>query len=235
MTQSIAMLGLGIYYPAEGARFLSVPAGSLRRWARGYTFWTPGRERHSSKPVTRPDLPVIRGQRALSFLELMELRVVATLRRKGLSLQQIREAARIARQVLNTKHPFASRRIFTDRKRLFAYLEEPPAEFAMVELHPRAFRQLLAGPLLEPLLEDLDFDHESGVARRWWPLGKQRPVVLDPAVSFGAPTISGTRVRTEIVAGMAAADSAEAIRAAFDLSEPQIQAAITFEHQLRAA
>jgi uncharacterized protein (DUF433 family) len=227
---------LGIYFPSEGARVLRVPAHSLRRWAQGYTYWIPGhRARHASGPVTRPDLPVIGGQRALSFLELMELRVVAKLRRKGVSLQQIRDAARIAREVLQTKHPFASRRIFTDRKRILTYVDAPPAEFAMVELHRRTVHQLIAGPVLEPLLEDLDFDEESGVARRWWPLGKSYPIVLDPEVSFGAPTVAGTRIRTEFVAGMAAVDTMTATIAAFELQLSQVEAAVTFERQLRAA
>lgn len=236
MSRPLSMLGLGIYFPCEGAWVLRVPAHSLRRWAQGYTFWTPGhRSRHASGPVTRPDLPVIRGQRALSFLELMELRVVAKLRRKGIPLQQIRDAARIAREVLQTKHPFASRRIFTDRKRILTYLEAPPAEFTMVELHRQTVHQLIAGPVLERLLDDLDFDEESGIPRRWWPLGKNYPIVLDPEVSFGAPTIAGTRIRTEFVAGMAAVDSMTATITAFELQPSQVEAAVTFERQLRAA
>jgi uncharacterized protein (DUF433 family) len=165
----------------------------------------------------------------------MELRVVAKLRRKGISLQQIRDAAAIAREILSTRHPFASRRIFTDRKRILAYLDAPPAEFAMVELHRRTMNQLIAGPVIEPLLEDLDFDEESGVASRWWPLGRKYPVVLDPEVSFGAPTIAGTRVRTEVVAGMAAVDSLGVTTAAFELDDTQVRAAVTFEQHLRAA
>lgn len=236
MSQSVQLLGLGIYFTGEGARFLRVPAHSLRRWARGYTYWAPDhRARFESKPVTHSDLPVMRGQRALSFLELMELRVVAKLRRKGISLQHIRNAAAIAREVLDTKHPFASRRIFTDRKRILAYLDAPPSEFAMIELHRKTMDQLIAGPVIEPLLEDLDFDEESGVANRWWPLGRKYPVVLDPEVSFGAPTITGTRIRTEVVAGMAAVDSLEVTTAAFDLNREQVRAAVTFEQQLRAA
>lgn len=236
MSRPLQMLGLGIYSPGEGARLLRVPAQSLRRWARGYTYWAPGhRTRLESKPITRSDLPVIRGQRALSFLELMELRVVAKLRRKGISLQHIRDAAGIAREVLGVRHPFASRRIFTDRKRILTYLDAPPAEFAMVELHWKTVNQLIAGPVIEPLLEDLDFDEASGVANRWWPLGRGYPVVLDPEVSFGAPTIVGTRIRTEVVAGMRAVDSMAVTAAAFDLDESGVVAAVTFEKQLRAA
>lgn len=236
MSRTLTMLGLGIYFPQEGARILRVPAQSLKRWARGYTYWMPDRRtRHASGPVTRSDIPVMRGQQALSFLELMELRVVAKLRKKGISLQHIRNAAEIARDVLGVKHPFASRRTFTDRKRILTYLDAPPSEFAMVELDRRTVHQLIAGPVLEPLLEDLDFDEESGIASRWWPLGKNYPIVLDPRVSFGAPTIAGTRIRTELVAGMATVDSAASTQTAFELLSSQVEAAVLFERQLRAA
>ncbi len=231
-----SLLGVGIYYPAEGARFLRVPAYSLRRWAQGYTYWSENhRTRAASRPVIRPDLPVIRGQRALSFLELMELRVVAELRRRGLSLQHIRTAAQVAREVLQTKHPFATRRIFTDRKRILAYLEPEPQGYAMIELVKERHHQLIFGQILEPLLEDLDFDQESGIAQRWWPLGKRSPVVLDPKICFGAPTITGTRVRTDILAGMAKAEAPVASARAFDVPVAAVKAALEFERQRLAA
>jgi uncharacterized protein (DUF433 family) len=236
MTSTHTLLGLGIYTPAEGARLLRVPAQSLRRWARGYTYWdAEHRSRHKSGPITTPDLPVIRGHKALSFLELMELRVVGMLRNKGISLQHIRNAAAIARQVLQTRHPFASRRIFTDRKRILAYVDAGHVQFAMVELDRKTVHQLIAGPVLEPLLESLDFDAESGIAKRWWPMGKGHSVVLDPEVSFGAPIIAGTRIRTELVAGMAAVDSPVAVAAAFEVDAAQIRSAVEFERLLQAA
>jgi uncharacterized protein (DUF433 family) len=236
MSPRMNLLGIGIYYPAEGARYLRVPAYSLRRWAQGYTYWADDhRLRLKSGPVIKSDLPVIGKQRALSFLELMELRIVARLRSKGLSLQHIRMAASVAREVLGTKHPFATRKVFTDRRRILTYLTAPPDGGAMIELVRTSHHQLIFGQILEPLLEDLDFDESSGIAQRWWPLGRARQIVLDPAICFGAPTIAGTRVRTDIAAGVAAEDTVETVAAAFDLTRPQVQAAVEFESLRLAA
>ena len=45
----------------------------------------------------------------------------------------------------------------------------------------------LQGAIREALalyLRRMDFDAD-GLAERWYPLGRERPVVLDPAISFG--------------------------------------------------
>lgn len=237
MTRSTIPLGLGIYYPAEGARLLRLKPDALRRWAQGYTYWVPRRgKRGSSRPIIQTDIPAIRGQRALSFLELMELRVVAALRVKGISLQRIRAAAQLGREALKTAHPFATRRIFTDGRTIFAQTAPPPDDDeAMIELAQDRDAQLIIADIVSPFLEELDFDAESGVASRWWPAGRRQPIVLDPRISFGAPTIKDTRIRTDAVAGVAEAESVAGAARAFALTELEVTAARDFERELRAA
>ena len=146
-------LSLGIYHPAEGARLLRLKPDALRRWAQGYTYWVPSRgKRGSSRPVIQTDIPAIRGQRALSFLELMELRVVAALRLKGISLQRIRAAARLGREALKTGHPFATRRIFTDGRTIFAQTAPAPDDEAMIELARDRDAQLIIANIVSPFV-----------------------------------------------------------------------------------
>lgn len=236
MTHAPVPLGLGIYYPSEGARFLQVRPASLRRWAQGYTYWVPGHTaRTRVRPVIRTDLPEIRRQRALSFLELMELRVVAALRRRGISLQRIRAAAGLGRMALGSAHPFATRKIYTDGRSIFATTAPAPDDQAMIELAKDRDTQLIIAQIIEPFLEGLDFDEQTGVAERWWPKGRSGAVVLDPAISFGAPTIAGTRLRTDSVAGVAQAESIAAAARAFDVAEDLATAAFRFERELLAA
>ena len=56
-------------------------------------------------------------------------------------------------------------------------------------------------------------DWQDDLASRWWPLGKESAVALDPEVMFGAPHISDTRAPTSIIA--------ETVRAERGLSKPQ--------------
>jgi uncharacterized protein (DUF433 family) len=229
-------VGTGIYARPEAARLLKVTPSRLRRWVRGYTYWYPShgeRREGSQPPVVQPDLPIIKGTIALSFVELMELRVVRALVSHGLSLQHVRRAAQLASHAFGTAHPFAARRVFTDGRSIFTTLAADVPE--LVELSRKGVKQLIAGGVLEPFLEEIDFDVDSSLAERWWPLGRQEPVVLDPRVAFGAPVIAGTRVRTATIAGMAHRASPDAIADIYQIDGRAVEAALKFEKALLAA
>ncbi len=51
-------------------------------------------------------------------------------------------------------------------------------------------------PVIRQLATEIDFGSPEGLPRRWFPLGRNRPIVLDPFVSFGAPTVVGRGVKT---------------------------------------
>jgi hypothetical protein len=185
----------------------------LRRWVNGYTYWlrSSQAETRRAKPpvIPKSDLPIIDGRVALSFLELMELRVVkALVDGKGVSLQEVRKAAATARDVFGTPHPFASRRVFTERGRIYASVDAG-ADSEVLELRAGRTLQVVLGELI-PMMEEVDFDDESSLARVWWPLGRAEPVVLNPGIQFGAPVMAGTRVRTSVAADMARAGTVEA-------------------------
>jgi uncharacterized protein (DUF433 family) len=239
MPQHRIPLGIGIYYPAEAARFLQIQPGKLRRWVNGYTYWLAGTEaprRRHQPPVTHTDLPPLGRARALSFLELMELRVVIGLRSCGLSLQAIRAGAALARRVLRSSHPFASHRVFTDGKKIFTAVEPGSgAEELLIELARHRHAQVILGDLLTPFLREMEFDPVTGAAQRWWPLGKEIPVVLDPRIAFGAPVVAGTALRTVEAARMARRVPVSEVADAYELPTDRIKAAVTFEAQLAAA
>jgi uncharacterized protein (DUF433 family) len=230
--------GIGIYSQVDAALLLQMTPSRLRRWVNGYTYWL--RSAESAKQQARPpvihksDLPVLDGRVALSFLELMELRVVkALVDTKGVPLQAVRKAAAQAGDVFGTPHPFASRRVFTENRRIFASLH-PGSGPEVIELTRGRNLQVVLGELI-PLLEEVEFDEPSSLAHRWWPLTKSVPVVLDPGIMFGAPIMAGTRVRTSIAAEMARKTAVDAAAAAFAVGSHHIAAAIQFEDLLAAA
>ena len=94
-------LGVGYYSRAEAARLLSMTPSRVRRWVSGYTYWLvrsdDDRERRAQGPVVKTDLPLVDQAMALSFVELMELRVVKAFLERGISLQRVRKAAALAR------------------------------------------------------------------------------------------------------------------------------------------
>jgi len=164
----------------------------------------------------------------------MELRVVKALVDVGLSLQHVRRVATLASDLFHTPYPFASRKIFTDGHEVFASLTRDSDDPILIEISHR-HSQLIARPIIADYLTELDFDPQSSLARRWWPLGRQIPIVLDPTVSFGAPVVAGTATRTEVVAGLARALDVSAAANAFLVDKSAAIAAVEFESQLAAA
>jgi uncharacterized protein (DUF433 family) len=240
MTPHTIPLGTGIYLRSDAARLLRVSAPRLRRWVDGYTYWYDRHgsptTRRSRPPIVSRDLPVIDRAIALSFVELMELRVVKALVDHGMSLQAVRAVAMVAADYFQTQHPLASRRLYTDGKKAFAALHGDNRDIPdLVELSPHQVEQVIAGEVFQPFLAEVDFNPTSALAERWWPLGKDVPIVLDPAIAFGAPSVAGTAIRTSTLARMIAETDPVETAAAFQLEPAQATAAWDFEQQLHAA
>lgn len=173
---------------------------------------------------------------ALSFVELMELRVVRALLDHGMSLQAVRVVANVAADYFGTEHPLASKRLYTDGKKAFAALHGDDRDTPdLVELSRHRVEQVIAGSIFQPFLAEIDFNPATSLAERWWPLGRATPIVLDPAISFGSPTIVGTAIRTSTLARMAEDTGVAETADAFDLDATSVEAASEFERQLRAA
>ena len=233
------LLGVGIYTRTEAARLLRLTPQRLGRWVRGYTYWlksglAPRKTRQP--PVVHTDLPTIDGMVALSFLELMELRVVRAFVEKGVPLQRVRAAARTIGDLFGTEHPFAHRRVYTDRNQIFVALSDAGVEPALLQVSGRrASSQLIAGGIFDRYVEEIDFEVESALAERWYPLGRSVPVVLDPRIAFGAPVVAGTRIRTDVLALYASGNTVPVVAKAFELDAARIQAAVDFETHLAQA
>ncbi len=150
-----------------------------------------------SPSVVQPALPVLGGERVLTFADMMELRFVSWFRQHGVSLRVIRAAAGIAAELFEADHPFASAKFATDGLRIFALLAQRRADLS---ISPALLAQELPScqyvftQMVEPYFRDIDFGDQW--ANRWWPLGREKRVVLDPTRSFGEPIDSATGVPT---------------------------------------
>src|SRR2546422_5757906 len=215
MTSSpVSLLGIGIYTRAEAARFLGLSPARIGSWLRGYRYsWGPrNQRRHGSQPpVLKTDIPRFEGSLAISFLELMELRIVKEFRAQGVPLQTVRVAWENAAKAYQTSHPFADERVFLGGKKIFMAADSDLSS-GLLEVSSRHQPfQLVAGPIFKHSLRIVEFDERTHLAREWWPHGKGVPVVLNPAIAFGAPVVADTRVPTTIIARFATAHSPGAV------------------------
>ncbi len=235
------LVGVGIYTRAEAARLLGLSPSRVASWVRGYRYtWGPkDRRKHGRQPaVIQTDLPIVDSTIAVSFLELMELKVVRRFRNEGIPLQTVRVAWQHAARAFDTQHPFADRRVFTDRGRIFMAVEDDRQEVPQLVLEissrKRPF-QLIAGPIFAESLQEVEFDDATNLVRQWWPLGRGVPIVLDPRIAFGAPVVSGTRIPTSTLALYTIGNSVPAVADAFSLEPSQVDAAVGFEAELALA
>jgi uncharacterized protein (DUF433 family) len=230
-----AGLGVGAYNLFEASRIIRVPYQKLRRWASGYWYVDEDIERYSAAVV--PHAAGDEGEeRVLSFYELMELFVIVFYRSEGVSMQVVRAARAVAQKLYGTEYPFAMQKLPTDGKRIFAELAESsaldiPGKRLTVELTKS---QIAMDAVVGPFFKELDFDH--GLAYRYWPLGRQRPVILDARRAFGRPIVERRGVPTYALFNMVeGGEERNLVAEWYQVSRDELDTAIEYELMLRAA
>jgi uncharacterized protein (DUF433 family) len=221
--------GTGIYSVAEAARLAEVPSARIRRWLRGYSYLTTAGKRDSS-PVISRELPIIDGELALSFLDLIEVKVVNALRIQRISWKLIRLAEQHAREIFHVGHPFATKKFRTDGRRIFADLKKEHGERPLVDL---ADNQLTFRSVVEPNLKNIDFDSKQR-AERWWPMGCRHRVLLDPQRSFGQPIVREGVPTIVLARAFKLEQSYETISKWYEVEVRAVRDAVQFERNMAA-
>lgn len=164
-----------------------------------------------------------------TFHELIELRVIAGLRGRGMSSQYIHRARRDAQTFTGLEHPFVTHRLLVAGRRL--YMDLADAMQTLGEAGQTALREVI-----EQVGEELEFDNE-GLAARWWPAGKDRHVVVDPRLRSGVPTVEGTGLATSILYDCYLAEGSElsAVAKLYGVDAQVVQDAVNYEEMLHAA
>jgi hypothetical protein len=166
-----AGLGSGAYSLFEAARIIRVPYQKLRRWASGYWYVDEDHiERFSSAVVSDPSGDEA-DDRILSFCELMELFVVGFYRTEGVSMSVVRAARLNAQKLFSTEFPFATQKLPTNGKRIFAELSASSMDISDAKLTIELTKSQVAfDSVVRPFFRELDFDR--GLAFRYWPMGR---------------------------------------------------------------
>ncbi|CAN5131073.1 DUF433 domain-containing protein [soil metagenome] len=224
-----ALLNTGLYTVPEAARLTRVSIGKIRRWLKGYNFRSGERIRHSDA-VWQGELKPIENKLALSFRDLLELRFVDAFIRAGVSWRTMRRTHAKAQEELRTTHPFCSNRIFTDGRTILLRQGEEDGDQPLVDLvtNQREFSRIVG-----PFRKELEF---SGNDIIWYPLGKERQIVIDPRRNFGQPTTARSGVPSQVLArSVRANESAETVAAWYEVQTDEVRDAVEFEQSLAKA
>lgn len=76
-------------------------------------------------------------------------------------------------------------------------------------------------------LNEFDYEHQ-GIVIKWHLGGPKSPIIIDPRIGFGAPTIDGTPTWV-LSARWDAGESVKEIAEDFDLSSEKVREALIFE------
>jgi len=227
-------VGIGLYSLPEAAHLLKVPGATLKRWASGYIF-DRGLAEGYSAPLFEREHDELVERDILTFTDLIELMLIRLFREHGVSMPTIRAASVAASKEFRIRHPFAARVFHTDGKRIF--LETRLGDVAGVS-RAQLVREL---PSAQLVLEDiarpffLNLDYDENEASRFWPLGREEGVVLDPRRSFGKPIIHRHSVPTwPLFAMYQAGEKTARIAHWYGVGPEDVEAAIRYEQSLLA-
>lgn len=227
MTQNISVAtrhsAKPLYIVGDVARHSRASEGQVRRWLEGYV--SAGGDREA---FLQASSEWSRGKLTLSFENLIEVALVAALRTKGLSIQTIRAAHRVAEKEFGP-YPFARRQVYKSGKDIFVEASEHAAGSAEHLTTLTKGGQRAWEPVLHEYLAEIDW--RDGWPVEWRPY---RCISLNPEIAFGLPNIGG--IRTEIITSRFMANgSVASIADDFGLTLDEVETSLRYELALRQA
>lgn len=216
---------LPAYSIAEAAHYLGMPAATTRYWAAGQGIYPALIEVPHSYPML------------LSFLNLVELHVLAAIRRKHtVPMPKVRMAIDYlrdnTRSMVDKKHPLISKQLQTDGLDLF--IERYGQLVNISQAGQLAMREVM-----KSALHRIERD-TNGIPIKLYPFTRSSidnapaMVVIDPVLSAGRPVIAGTGLATEVIAERyKAGESVSELTKDYERTDAEIEEAIRIE--LKAA
>ena len=206
------------------ARCLGMPQATLRRWVHGRTSDNGGR-----RVVFDPLIRAPAGTSShISFNNLVEAHVVRALRtRHGVRIAAIRDSIEYAERELQIRRLLLSDGLRTAGKDIF--LDRLSKLIKLSGSARRAMRQVL-----EVHLNRIDRDADA-LPLRLYPLRPiwspdRKPIVIDPQISFGRPSVAGSGVSTAaLVDRYDAGETVGALARDYRLEISQIEDAVVYE------
>jgi uncharacterized protein (DUF433 family) len=213
-------LYLPTYTVKETARYARVHSRTVTRWfygARDMQAVLSERERRAP----------------LSYMQLIEVAIVASFRRAGVPMRRIRKAREYFARQFDSEFPFAEYRVVNQGVHILLDLEGLwPADEIRKVIVTNADGQMAWADMIGSRFDEFDFAFDLAI--RWHPAGRQSPIVIDPRIAFGAPMVGG--IPTRILHGRwRAHESVARISANYGLEEVEVEAALQFERTREAA
>jgi len=176
-----------MYSFTEVAHLAHVSVGTVRNWLLGYPT-TQGRVEPLFKSHQQEE-------KVCSFLELIEIVVAATFRKaEHKSFKTVRLAYDNARKMYNLNYPFASIELKGIGGHIVHIMRDPEASLRAID-QPEQYT--IPGLVQQILTEQIEYEYD--LASKWYPVGKNVPIVVDPRISAGLPVVMGRGITVEAI------------------------------------
>lgn len=208
----------GIFLTKEIAKILRLPPRQINSLFRKYSQLSLGKD-FSTKYFWK-----IGNSKAVDFHTLIELYIIARFSEAGVKAKNILTAHKELGKIFDTSYPFAQKNIlesiYTDGKTIFLSIEGHILSLdSSLQLNMH---------FIHDFFQKLDFGADL-LAKRYYPLGKEKQIVVDPKRQFGHPVIDNTNIYPETVFNMfQAGESVKFIASIYNLSEEAIKDAIEY-------
>jgi uncharacterized protein (DUF433 family) len=242
-----------LYGLAETSRYLKINIKTLSSWVRGRNYKLDDGTVKFWSPVIKlpdPDKPL------LSFYNLVEVHVLSGIRRiyniqfrkVRDTLEYLEEQAR-KEQSKTSKHPLATQDFWTDEFDLF--IKSPVGNYICTSRHGQQVIKEVVDQYLHrierdnldlspfrlyPFVSEIKVNTENSTNSLRDLEAQPKNIVIDPLISFGRPTLAGTGIPTNVIAGrFSAGEKIDTLAKDYDIEETQIQEALSYEGITRKA
>lgn len=211
-------IGTGSYTIPEIASILRLPYHKVNLWVNKYWDGELGKEfegQYSWK---------IKNSKAVNFNTLIEFYILILFAEAGVKTRAVLNAHTELSKKFDTKYPFSQKNILekirTDGKKIFLRINDDT-----ISLDGTKQLNLM---FIKQFFKNLDFGEDS-IASKFWPLGRDKAVIVDPKRQFGHPVIEKTNIYPETIFNLfQAGEPIEFIAFTYDLNEKSVRDAIEY-------
>lgn len=203
------------YSVREAALYLRLPVSTLRAWI--------GRQKNFESLI----LPAQTKPLALSFINLVEAYVLASIRREHrISMNKVRNGMRFISDRFSSEHPLAEKDFETDGISLF--LREADIIYDV----SKGGGQMVLKEVIKQYLRRIERDPD-GLPEKLYPFSRTgepdepKLIMIDPQISFGRPVLSARGIPIEnIVERYKAGESIRELAKDYECARADIEEAI---------
>lgn len=214
-----------LYTQAEAARYLNMPPNTLKYWTHPYERTSRSGKVIRSEPLVTYLPGGLGGMPSVPFIGLAEAVFLASLRRAGVSVRELRPALQLVRDKMGVEYALASRRLYAVGPQLLW----DAADEADVE--PSVKRDLIVlkngqyvfRSVVEQYLKKIEYGADDYATRLELPGYEVATVIADPNLNFGQPFFASTGAPiSAVLSRLRAGEQLTTVADDFDLPEDEV-------------